>query len=529
MSSAQRPDNNHENQDTRTKLRIGEILVNYGYITGEELKKALQVQEKSYKSLGQTCVDLGFISSIDLTKIFRKHRKHMYLGELLVNMGIINGEQLDAVLQRQKSEKKRIGELLIESGYLTEDQLARSLSMQLGIPIITPDLQLIDQKLAKRFNEAFLRRQMAVPAFEREGVVTLIMADPLSESVMNDFKKYFNTRIEPAIAVSSSIGQLLDALFNKIEYGQKELSRNAEVILKDKDLIIGNESYAKESKDSTVGIVNYIISSAISEGASDIHFEPQSYSLRIRFRIDGVLHHKTDLPRQLAPSVTSRIKVMCGMDIAEHRKHQDGRIEARIQDNDIDLRVSSYSAVYGENIVIRILKRQSTLIDMHELGFSPIHMRRFQQILNSPTGIILVCGPTGSGKTTTLYASLNQLNKMDKKIITVEDPIEYIIDGVVQGQLNTKVGMHYSDFIAAMMRQDPDVIMVGEIRDNIAAEATKGIARVSMDTGVPVVNAIMTTETLEQAVERAGAKAGNKGFDAAVSAIEMANLLRAMS
>jgi type IV pilus assembly protein PilB len=319
------------------KFRIGEILVNYGYITEDELDKALEVQKKSpnYIPMGQICVDLKFISGVDLTKVLRKHRKHMYLGELLVNMGIINGEQLEQVLEKQKKEKKRIGELLIELGHLTENQLAKSLSMQLGIPIITPDIRLIDQELAKRFSEAFLRRQEAVPAFEKGGVVTLIMADPLSETIVNDFKKYFDVNIEPAIASRSAIHQLLDTLFNKIEYGLKDIDSLAE-----KDLIIGNESYAKDSRDDAVKIVNYLISSAITEGASDIHIEPQSYNLRVRYRIDGVLQHKTDLPKQLAPSIVSRIKVMGGMNIAEHRKHQDGRIEARILDNDIDLRVS---------------------------------------------------------------------------------------------------------------------------------------------------------------------------------------------
>jgi len=456
----------------KKKLRIGDILVNNGYITQEELQQALARQKESgqnYAPLGQICVELGFISSVDLSKILRKHCKHIYLGELLVNLGIINSAQLEQVLEKQKNgEKKRLGQLLLESGFLTEEQLARSLSMQLGFPFIVPTTQLIDQKLLMRFHESFLRRQEAIPVFEKEGVVTLIMADPLADDIISDFKKSLNAEIEPAIATRSAIHSLLDTLsHNKIEYGQK-----GEKALAGKNLVIGSESCIMEVKDDTVNIVNYIISSAITEGASDIHIEPQPYNLRVRFRIDGVLQHKTDLPKRMAPSIISRIKVMCGMDIAEHRKHQDGRIEARIMDNDIDLRVSAYSAVYGENIVIRILRRQTTLIDLDKLGFSPINLKRYRKVLNAPTGIILVCGPTGSGKTTTLYASLNYLNGLEKKIITVEDPVEYTIEGVVQGQLNPKIGLSYLDYIASMMRQDPDVIMVGEIRDNAAAAAT---------------------------------------------------------
>ncbi|MEW6380320.1 MAG: ATPase, T2SS/T4P/T4SS family [bacterium] len=461
---------NMPSDSPKKKLRIGDILVNHGYITEEELQQALIHQKESYQRtpLGQICVDLGFISSVDLSKILRKHCKHIYLGELLVNLGIINNEQLEQVLNKQKGEKKRIGELLLESGFLTEEQLARSLSMQLGFPFIVPSMQIIDQKLALRFHEAFLRRQEAIPAFEKEGIVTLIMTDPLADDIIDDFKRSLNAEIEPAIATRSAIHSLLDTLSHKIEYGQKE----SEEFLAGKDLVIGNEPYTRDARDNTVNIVNYIISSAITEGASDIHIEPQMYNLRVRFRIDGVLQHKTDLPKRMIPSVISRIKVMCGMDIAEHRKHQDGRIEARILDNDIDLRVSAYSAVHGENIVIRILKRQTTLIDLDKLGFSPINLKRYRQVLDSPTGIILVCGPTGSGKTTTLYASLNYLNSLARKIITVEDPVEYTMEGVVQGQLNTRIGLSYLDFIASMMRQDPDVIMVGEIRDNAAAAAT---------------------------------------------------------
>ena len=459
--------------NSKTKLRIGEILVSDGYMAREDLENALLFQKKSerYKPLGQVCVELGYISSIELSKILRTYRKHMYLGELLLNLGIINEEQLAQVLKTQKTERKRIGTLLLELGYVNEEQLTRSLSMQLGYPVISPDVRLVDHRLVMRFSEGFLRRQEAIPAFEKDGTVTLIMADPLSEQIIKDFKRGLNAEIEPAIAQRSAIHNFLDTLFHKIEYGpQKQDTVEANGHLTYQGIPV------KDDQDRTVNIVNYLISTAVAEGASDIHIEPQSNNLRIRLRIDGVLHHKTDLPKKLAASIISRIKVMCGMDIAEHRKHQDGRLEVRTLDNEIDLRISSYAAVHGENVVIRLLKRQSALIDVDKLGFSPLSMRRYQKILDAPTGIILVCGPTGSGKTTTLYASLYYLTKQNKNIITVEDPVEYTIDGVIQGQLNTKIGMTYSDYITSMMRQDPDVIMVGEIRDNNAAAATIQVA-----------------------------------------------------
>ncbi|MGA1824511.1 MAG: GspE/PulE family protein [bacterium] len=444
------------------KYRLGEILVNLGYMNEEELKKALRIQRrtKEYKPLGSICIDLGHITRVELSKLLRRYRKQIYIGELLVNMGLINGEQLESVLKKQKQSGKRIGELLIESKILTENQLVSSLSVQLGIPVIVPDPCIIDNDLVLRFNEPFLRRQMAIPAFEKENVVTLIMSDPLSDEVINDFKKYFNAGIEPAIATSSAINRLLDILYKNMDHS-----------LNDKN-VSGIEETIIDSKEDAVSIVNYIISTAIAKGASDIHIEMLLSTIRIRLRIDGVLQHMTDLPKHLAPSIISRIKIMSGMDITEHSRHQDGRIESKILKSGIDLWVSVYSSVYGENIAISLLARESKFIDIPELGFSPLYLEHFKKILNAPTGLILVCGPNRSGKTTTLYASLNYLNSMERKIITVEDPIEYVIEGVVQGQYyNNKSGSEYSECIASMMRQDPDVIMVSEVKDTIAAQS----------------------------------------------------------
>ncbi|MDY6844615.1 MAG: GspE/PulE family protein, partial [Thermodesulfobacteriota bacterium] len=248
---------------------------------------------------------------------------------------------------------------------------------------------------------------------------------------------------------------------------------------------------SQEDDDTIIGILNYIITNAFIEKASDIHIEPKEKSFCIRYRIDGMLQHKTDLPIHIAPSFISRLKVLCGLNIAEKRRHQDGRIHARIMDKEVDLRVSFYAFLYGENVVIRILQRQSDLIDIDSLGFSPTNKAKFQQILDQPSGIILATGPTGSGKTTTIYASLKYLNNTQKKIITVEDPIEYTIEGVIQGQINHKLGLSYSDFLKSMMRQDPDIIMVGEIRDTTAAEAVIQAAL----TGHKVLSTFHTDDT----------------------------------
>ena len=336
----------------------------------------------------------------------------------------------------------------------------------MGIPKIVPDFHLIDRTLLVGISEEFLIKHEVLPAFKKNNVLSVIMGNPLDEETINELSNIFKCKIEPAVALSEDIKAAIIQYYRSVRLASQGIpEENA------KDLIIGGTNLSMEKEDNIVGIVDYIFTNAIIEGASDIHLEPKEKSLRVRYRVDGILRHKTDLPISLAPSFVSRIKVLCGLDIAEKRRHQDGRIEARVMDKEVDLRISVYASTYGESVVIRILHRQTELIELDALGISPTNMARFQQMLEQPSGIILVTGPTGSGKTTTLYACLNYLNNGERSIITVEDPVEYTIQGVVQGQLNPKLGVTYSDFLKAMMRQDPDVIMVGEIRDTIAAEA----------------------------------------------------------
>ena len=391
------------------------------------------------------------------------------IAELLVQQGLVTHQQVDeavAALTHYKAGRKKLSQILVEKGFVTETALTDALSIHLGIPKIAPDPSLIDKRLLEGLNQAFLQTNEVLPAFKQGDVLTLIMADPLDEAAIRDLEKHFGCKIEPAIAPASEIQKAIAQCFQKVDLGlsSPELPHR-------KDLIIGDTDFSLERGDNIVEVLNYVISNAIVEGASDIHIEPQDKSFRVRYRIDGVLYHKTDLPLFLAPGLVSRIKVLCGLDIAEKRRHQDGRIEARVMDKEVDLRVSTYASVYGESVVIRLLHRHSALMDLDSLGFSPANRAWYQAMLDRPSGIILVTGPTGSGKTTTLYASINYLNGLGRKIITVEDPVEYTIKGVVQGQFNLKLGLSYPDFLKSMMRQDPDVLIVGEIRDQEAAEA----------------------------------------------------------
>ena len=457
------------------KLRLGEILIKEGILTEEQLAEVIKFQKgkDSYTPLGEICVASGYLSRHELKALLKKYRKNMRIGETFLALGIINENQLKEVLAHQKEKKIRLGELMVKRGMITEEHLIEALSNHLDIPRIIPDPSLIDRSLLTGLNKKFLMANHMIPIYKDDNnEVTVIFADPLAGDIIKNLEAHFKCKVLPAIALKEDIEYAFKPLFMEVELGKIDLSEKLfSEQAKELALIIKDMNLYSDA-DRTVQVINYIITEAVKHGASDIHIEPQSSKVRVRFRIDGILHNKTDLPVGLGPYISSRIKALCGLDIAEHRRHQDGRVEAKVLGKPVDLRISTYASLFGENVVIRILQRQTHLMDLEKLGFSPLNMTKYEKILNYPTGIILVTGPTGSGKTTTLYASLNYLNSKEKMIITVEDPVEYTIDGVVQGKTDLKLGLTYSDFLKSIMRQDPDVIMVGEIRDADAAAAT---------------------------------------------------------
>ncbi|MCF8146025.1 MAG: Flp pilus assembly complex ATPase component TadA [Deltaproteobacteria bacterium] len=472
---------------SETPIRIGDLLVLEGAITAAQLERALTFQgaQKLYRPIGEILVEQKFITRNHLNRLLNKHQKRIPLGELLINQGVITQDQLTEALGQQKKIGGKLGEILVKKGFLKESVLVDSLSLQLGILNMVPDFHLIDKKLLKGISEQFLNRNEIIPAFQEGDILTVIMSNPLDKHLVRDMSRFFRCTIRPAIASSTDIRKAIKQHFRRATLGEKHPEARK------KDLIIGDRDLSLEEGDTVVGVVDYIITNAILEGASDIHIEPKEESIRVRYRVDGILRRKTDLPPSLALGLSSRIKVLCQLDIAEKRKHQDGRIRAQIMDKEVDLRVSVYASAFGENIVIRILYRKSELIDIDRLGITPQNKIKYMQLLEYPTGVVLVTGPTGSGKTTTLYASINHLNDGQTSIITVEDPVEYVIDGVVQGQLNPKLGHTYVDFIKSMMRQDPDVIMVGEIRDPTAAE---GVIQAAL-TGHKVLTTFHTEDT----------------------------------
>lgn len=448
------------------KLRIGDILLKENIITEEQLQIALDAQKGDAAGLplGEVCIRMKFISRRDLRLLLRKYQTSVKIGDLLLNMGLINAEQLEEALMHQSVVESRLGDTLIELGYITAAELTEAISIQLGYPKILPNTAIIDKTLLNGLSPSYMKANLFVPAFKSEGILTVIMANPLNNEIVQLINKIFKCEVELAIASAVDISTFIDRFTKGIEFGQPEDT--------EKNLVIGDTVVSGQAGgDTAVELVNFIISNAIQDDASDIHIELTSEKVRVRYRIDGILQHKTDLPKSVAASLASRIKILCKLDIAEKRRHQDGRIDARIFNKQVDLRISTYASLWGESIVIRILQKSAGLLDLSALGFTPQNLVNFKNILDKPSGIVLVTGPTGCGKTTTLYASVDYLQSKNFKIITAEDPIEYTVEGIVQGQINAKIGHTYMDFIKSMLRQDPDVIMIGEIRDKGAAEA----------------------------------------------------------
>jgi type IV pilus assembly protein PilB len=480
-------------EEKEQKLKIGEVLVQEGYITGRQLQEALvqQSKEDGYVPLGEICIKLGFISKIELQELLKKHKKRIFLGELLVNMGLLTEEAISQALDAQKIEGKKLGKILVENGFLTEANLVNSLSTQLGIPKIIPTAGLIDPAVLRGISKAFLQKNDCLPVFRDGDIVTVIMADPLSTENIHAMENIFKCRIETAVACSEDIQKGIKLIYDDLRLVSGATEERHGRHRHKSHLVIGDSSSSDRLEDNIVEVANFIISNAILERATDIHIEPMENMLRVRYRIDGVLQHKTDLPLSMATTLTSRIKALGGLDISDKRRHQDGRLTARVQNRSFDLRISTYAAMTGESLAIRVLPNQSNLMELEMLGLSPANLRLFKKMLDIPSGIIMVTGPSGSGKTTTLYASLIHLNAQSKKIVTVEDPVEYTISGVIQGQITEKSGLTYANFVRSMLRQDPDVIMVGEIRDRASAEAVIETAL----TGHKVVTSFHTDDT----------------------------------
>jgi len=421
-------------------------------------------------------------------------RKKVRLGDILVQKNIITPEQLQKALDEQKKKTGvMLGELLVQMGYVEQRQINDALCEHLNIEFV--DMLTFEpaERVMSLLDEGIMRKYTLVPMdFDKNnaGVLKVAMSDPMNILAMDDVNIITGRQVQPYLADASAIRAYLDRRF-----GKKQAQNIAELYKKEQgaDEESAEEKARKEDIENApiVQLVNNIIEQAVRDRASDIHIEPFEYFVKVRYRVDGSLREIMTYEKSLFGALITRLKIMSGMDISEKRKPQDGRITTHVDNREYDIRVSNLPTVYGEKVVMRLASKEGFRRDKSELGLQPDDLRRFDAILKNPHGIILVTGPTGSGKSTTLYTALSSLNSEDVNIITVEDPVEANIDGINQVMVNNKADMTFANALRSILRQDPDIIMIGEIRD---AETAEIAVRASI-TGHLVVSTLHTNST----------------------------------
>ncbi|MCD2346461.1 GspE/PulE family protein [Clostridium guangxiense] len=394
------------------------------------------------------------------------------LGDLLVDYGIITKEQLESALKKQKYRGKRIGEILVSEKIVTEDEIVDVLQMQTGIPKAYFDEYFVDKKAVLTIPEGLAQKYNLIPISFNGDKLNVAMSDPMNMFALDDVRIASGYEVVPMIATSTQIRRAIETYYTsqKIEKAAAEATKNYNISPKEIDDNEAGISRENVNEAPIVKLVDFIIREAVRLQSSDIHIEPFEKYIRVRYRIDGELHEKQKIQTQSLQAIMTRIKIISNLNIAEKRLPQDGRMKVFIDGKNIDLRVSILPTIFGEKAVIRILKNDSKNISKEKLGMGKESMQKLENIIKSPYGIILTTGPTGSGKSTTLYAILKELNDEHRNIVTVEDPVEYMMEGINQVNVNVKAGLTFSSGLRAILRQDPDIIMIGEMRDNETAE-----------------------------------------------------------
>lgn len=412
------------------------------------------------------------------------------LGEILVEAGDITQEQCDEALRISRENNTVLGTTLLDLGYVDEKTLYKGLEYLFHVPYVDLSSIAIEKEASMAISEALARKHTIIPIKREGNVLTIVMSDPLNFYAVDDARNASGMEIIIAISPQKEIISAIDRYYGSViaekafedlqkEYGKLNIEGLSEI------------SESEVANAPVVRLLNSLLQHAIKSSASDIHIEPTATDLKVRFRIDGQLQEVMTSSMSAHPAISTRIKIMSGMDIAEKRLPQDGRVETTVDGVSVDLRVSLLPTVYGEKIVIRVLGGQTVILDRRQLGISESNMALFDKITKSPNGIILVSGPTGSGKTTTLYTLLKEVNRPEVNIITVEDPVEYKLSGINQVQVNVKAGLTFANGLRSILRQDPDIIMIGEIRDSETAE----IAIRASITGHLVLSTIHTNDS----------------------------------
>jgi general secretion pathway protein E len=413
------------------------------------------------------------------------------LGEILIERGKLDAATLDRALRLQQESGEKLGALLVTLGVVAQREIAEALAQQLDLPMMEagayPEFPILEERVSARF----LREMHALPVREDDAEVALAMADPTDSYTIGALAMVTGRAVRPLVAIPSELESALERLYGSGKSAQSQVIGDVETRVDELDFNADVQQLKDLASEAPViRLVSLIITNALDMRASDIHVEPFENRLSVRYRVDGVLHDVESPPKRLAAPVISRIKIMANLDIAERRLPQDGRIRLRVQGKEIDLRVSTVPTMHGESVVMRILDKGGVALDFHKLGFADDTLAAFIEVLQQPHGILLVTGPTGSGKTTTLYTALDRLNQPDVKILTVEDPVEYQMVGINQIQVKPQIDLTFANALRSIVRQDPDVIMIGEIRDLETAQ----IAVQSALTGHMVLSTLHTND-----------------------------------
>lgn len=474
-NSAAAADSPARSRNPSTPHNIIELLMEAGHVSRDQLAYAERVQAKLElpRPILEVLKDLKFISDEQIKAAVRKTPAPMCLGDLLVELGRIGEDELRVALaiQAEQEPGKRLGEILIERRLIDERSLIEVLSLQMGFPYVELDFAEIDPRLFLKVPAKWYETHHFVPVRMDDGKPLIAFADPLDKAGLDAAREVFGPAFTTAIARQSSIDRA-------IKRAQRAKQR---------------ERISPSDEGSIIALVDSILLAAVERKASDIHIEPLKEHIRVRFRQDGVLVHYDDFPSALHGAMTNRLKVMCDVDITEKRRHQGGRFFVEQGDSQLDLRASFYVTVHGEKIVLRLLNRQGLLIHIEDVGMSPRMLERFKEdALYLPSGVILITGPTGSGKTTTVYSCINHINDPQTSIITAEEPVEYVIDGISQCSINPRIQLTFEETLRHIVRQDPDVIVIGEIRDNFSAEVAVQAAL----TGHKVITTFHTEDSI---------------------------------
>jgi type IV pilus assembly protein PilB len=444
-----------------TSLKLGDLMVREGLLTMDGLQKALAIQKQSteYKPLGRVCVELKLISKQELQRFLSKYQKHIQIGELLVNMGLINDNQVQKILEQQRVSSKRFGALLIQGGYISESQLTNALSLQLDIPRIVPSLELMDLSLMEGLEEENLRYNEFLPINRSGNQLTVLMSDPLNITLLQQLVDRFKCKIIPAIATPSEILSTIAEFFGPRRKPPAETALDNDLMLKAEE---------DKTKEEVSSMARYLVRSAVEEGATALHVECQENYVRVRLRKDGVMQHKTDLPARVGPGLIDMLKTAFRL---KGGKYWEETISTTVANRKVDLSISSFNGIWGENLVVHLLYAPSRMLLFDNLGFSAINLERLMGSLERSGGIVIMGSPIRSGKSTLMYASLLHLNQLHRSVLSLEKFVHYTMPGVIQNHFKTDGEDSFSSLVEQMAEYDSDIMMVEEIHNPAVAES----------------------------------------------------------